>query len=123
MATSLPPTDPYGHPDRWQQHDPAADGRQGAGGLALTALVLGVAAFALGLAPFLGLLLGTAAVVLGVVAMRRSTRGVGRGWTVGLVGLVGLVGGGLAVLTSLATSVLLAMTSSTTSRTRGSRSG
>ena len=101
------PTDPYGDPAPWQQgRAPGSGDGQGPGGLAVAALVVGIVAFLIGLAPFLGLLAGAAAVVLGIVVLRRSRQG---GGTARTFGLVGVIGGGLAVLASLATTVLFAI--------------
>lgn len=100
-----PPTGLHGDPAPWQQ---GAGAGQGPGGLAVAALVVGIVAFLLGLVPFLGLLAGAAAVVLGIVVLRRGRHGAGAG-TARTFGLVGVIGGGLAVLAGLVTTVLFAI--------------
>lgn len=62
-------------------------------GLAITALILGIAAFLTGLVPVLGLLLGATAIVLGILALRaHQSKG---------LGITGIVLGAIAALTSL----------------------
>lgn len=77
------------------QQKPTAS--QGAGGLAVAALVTGVIAFFTGIAPVWGILAGGSAVALGIVALVRGTP---RGKPI-----VGIVLGGLALLTSVMTTI------------------
>ena len=72
-------------------------------GLAIAALCVGIIAFLTGLVPVLGLLLGAAAAVLGVLTIRAVKAGRGSG---GWMGVVGLVLGAVAALTNVV--VLLA---------------
>ena len=62
-------------------------------GLAIAALVTGVTAFLVGWIPFVGLILGITAVVLGIVALNKMPR---KGMSI-----AGIVTGGLAVLFNL----------------------
>ena len=67
-------------------------------GVAVAALVVGLAAVLLGWVPFLGLAVALAAAVLGAVALRRTRRGRGRG-----MAAVGLGAAVLGALTAIAT--------------------
>lgn len=71
-------------------------------GLAIAAMVVGIVAFISGWIPFWGLLAGAAAVVLGVLALKKPT---GKGMSI-----TGIVTGGLAALTSLIFTVLFIIT-------------
>jgi len=62
-------------------------------GLAVAAMVVGIVAFTSGWVPFWGLLTGIAAVVLGVLGLKKAT---GKG-----LAITGIVTGGLAALTSI----------------------
>lgn len=66
-------------------------------GLALAALLVGVGAFLFGLIPVFGALLGIAAIVLGVLALRKQQSKV--------LAIIGLVLGGIGALTSLLTTL------------------
>jgi len=70
-------------------------------GLAVAALIAGSASFLIGWVPFLGVLAGAAAVVLGVLALRRRQS---KGFAV-----TGLVLGAVAVLTSIVTTFLVSI--------------
>lgn len=74
-ATMPPPPPPYGVRPK---------------GLAIAALVVGIVAFLTGLAPFFGLIAGAAAVVLGILALRRAqSKGMAiTGLSLGAVGAV-----------------------------------
>jgi len=72
---------------------------QAAGGLAIAALIVGIAAFLTGLIPGLGLVLGIVGVVLAILVLR-GTRG--RGLAVG-----GLVGSIIAILSNIVMIVIL----------------
>jgi hypothetical protein len=72
---------------------------QSSNGLAIGALIVGIVAFFIGLVPFLGLIAGALAVVLGVLSLRAGTRRV--------MGIVGIVLGGVAALTGLVTTIAL----------------
>ncbi|RIJ54470.1 Ltp family lipoprotein [Clavibacter phaseoli] len=74
-ATMPPPPPPYGVRPK---------------GLAVAALVVGIVAFLTGLAPFFGLIAGAAAVVLGILALRRAqSKGMAiTGLSLGAVGAV-----------------------------------
>jgi Host cell surface-exposed lipoprotein len=64
-------------------------------GLAIAALVVGIVAFLFGLVPVFGALVGIAAVVLGILALRKhQSKG---------MAITGTVLGGLALVTSIAT--------------------
>ncbi|WP_175985011.1 DUF4190 domain-containing protein [Microbacterium tenebrionis] len=65
----------------------------GPGGMAIAALIVGIAAFVLGWVPFAGLILGVGGVVLGILALRGQR---GKGF-----GVAGLVLSGLVVLIGL----------------------
>lgn len=62
-------------------------------GLAIASMVVGIVAFVTGWAPFWGILAGVAAVVLGVIALKKPS---GKGMSI-----AGIITGGLAVLSSL----------------------
>lgn len=70
-------------------------------GIAVAALVVGIAAALFGLVPFLGVLVALVAIVLGIVGRRRSRPGGGRG-----LATSGLVLAVLALLLGLATSAV-----------------
>jgi hypothetical protein len=89
---ALPPPPAYPAPPR-----PSSGPR--AGGLAIAALVVGIAAFVFGLAPGLGILIGGTAVVLGIVALVKGAR---KGFPV-----TGIILGALGVLASIATTIAL----------------
>ncbi|MBB6390879.1 DUF4190 domain-containing protein [Microbacterium thalassium] len=80
-----------GHPATTTIAAPPAPAKRN--GLAVSALVVGIAAFATGWIPFLGAALGIAAVTLGIVALvRRQSKGFGiTGLALGAVGLVASV--------------------------------
>lgn len=65
-------------------------------GLALTALIVGIAALVLCWVPVLGLLLGIVAVILGILGMKKASDGGGKGLAIG-----GLATGALALLIGL----------------------
>ncbi|WP_104088160.1 MULTISPECIES: DUF4190 domain-containing protein [unclassified Cryobacterium] len=69
------------------------------GGLALAALIVGISAFVIGWIPILGLLLGVAGIILGILAMRRPG---GRSF-----GLAGLIGSSLAVLANVLVTIVV----------------
>ncbi|MES2630754.1 MAG: DUF4190 domain-containing protein [Patescibacteria group bacterium] len=71
-----------------QQVPPAATN-----GLAIASMVVGIVAFVSGWIPFWGLLTGIAAIVLGVIALKKPT---GKGFSI-----AGIVTGGLAALSSI----------------------
>ncbi|MBQ1443775.1 MAG: DUF4190 domain-containing protein [Renibacterium sp.] len=82
-------------------------------GLAITALVLGVVALLLAALPFvslIALLLGTAAVVLGIVALARRTAGKGMAITGIVTGSVGLL---IAIVVSFMSVITLVLLGST----------
>ncbi len=62
-------------------------------GLAIAAMVVGIVAFISGWVPFWGLLVGAAAIVLGIIALKKPT---GKG-----MALTGIITGGLGAFTSL----------------------
>lgn len=70
-------------------------------GVAVTALVLGIVALLLGWVPFLGAVLGLGALVLAVVAVRRTRDRPGRGLATG-----GVLTAALGLTTGVATTVL-----------------
>lgn len=68
-------------------------------GLAITALVLGICAFLSGLVPVLGAVLGIAAIIFGIIALkRRQPKG---------LGLTGLILGALGAIASVSAAILL----------------
>ncbi|TFC24608.1 DUF4190 domain-containing protein [Cryobacterium sp. TMT1-3] len=70
------------------------------GGIVLAALIVGISAFVTGWIPILGLLLGIAGIILGIVALRRPG---GKSF-----GLAGLIGSSLAVVANvLVTAVIV----------------
>lgn len=87
-----------------QQGAPLATAPAAAKGLAVSALVVGIVAFLFGLAPVFGLLAGATAIALGAVALKK-------GQSKGLA-LTGLILGGIAALTSLLMTIMLATASS-----------
>jgi len=70
-----------------------------AGGLAIAALIVGIAAFLFGLVPVFGLILGVVGVVLAILAFRSQR---GRGLALG-----GLIGSILAILTNIVVIIIL----------------
>ena len=62
-------------------------------GLAIASMIVGIVAFISGWLPFWGLLAGAAAIVLGILALKKPT---GKGFSI-----TGIITGGLAVLSSL----------------------
>ncbi|KDP90564.1 MULTISPECIES: Ltp family lipoprotein [Clavibacter] len=80
-------------------------------GLAIAALVVGIVAFLSGLAPVVGLIIGAAAVVLGILALRR-------GQSKGMA-ITGLSLGAVAAVTSLIVTIVFAAAFSTTSTSTG----
>lgn len=79
----------------------AAPSTPQAKGLAIAALIVGIAAFVLGWMPLIGLVLGAVAIGLGIAALRRrQSKG---------MGITGLVLGALGVISSILASVLLAV--------------
>ena len=68
-------------------------------GFAVAALIAGIASFLIGWMPFLGVLVGAAAVVFGILALRRRQS---KGFAV-----TGIVLGGVAGLTSIVTTLLV----------------
>ena len=100
---ATPPTGPAAAANPAQPGAPAplatpAPGPHGTNGLAVAALVTGIVAFLSGLVPFWGFLVGAAAVILGILGLKRPG---GKGMSI-----TGIIGGGLAVLTSLAFTAL-----------------
>jgi hypothetical protein len=73
----------------------------GPGGLAIAALVVGIAAFIFGWIPFAGLILAVVGIVLGILTPRKPR---GKGF-----GVTGLILSGLAVLTGLMVLFLIFM--------------
>lgn len=71
----------------------------GPGGLAITALVIGIVAFVLGWVPIFGLLAGIAGIVLGILALRQPR---GKGF-----GIAALILSGIAVITGILMTLLL----------------
>lgn len=67
-------------------------------GLAIAAMIVGIVAFISGWLPFWGLVAGAAAIVLGIIALKKPT---GKG-----MALIGIITGGLAALSSLVFTVL-----------------
>lgn len=89
-----PTADASAHPAATATLPPQGPPVKKAAGLAIAALVVGIGAFLLGLVPVFGALVGIAAVVLGVLAVRRQQS---KGMAV-----TGIVLGGIAVVSSLA---------------------
>ncbi|WP_119455541.1 DUF4190 domain-containing protein [Clavibacter lycopersici] len=82
-------------------------------GLAIAALVVGILAFLAGLAPVIGIVMGAAAVVLGILAVRRrQSKG---------MAITGLSLGAMAAVSSLAVTIAFAIIPSTTSESSGTR--
>lgn len=73
-----------------------------ANGFALTAFILGLCAFIIGWMPLFGLLAGVAALVFGILALKKHQTK----W----MGIVGIACGGLAIVTSLAVSIAVGAT-------------
>lgn len=101
---------PYGA----SQHGAPVPAQQPGSGLAIAALVLGIAALVLAFFPFVGLLsvlLGAAAIVCGILAMRRrQSKGMSiAGIVTGALGLVG------SILVTLAAAALMAALEESTS--------
>ena len=80
-------------------------------GLAIAALVVGIVAFLSGLVPVFGLIAGAAAVVLGILALRRAQ---GKG-----MAITGLSLGAVAAVTSLFVTIAFAAALSSTSASTG----
>ena len=81
-------SDSYTHPQ-----ETAPSPTKKARGFALAALIVGIAAFLLGLIPFFGVLVGLAAIILGAVALsKHQPKG---------MALTGLILGGIAAVTSI----------------------
>jgi hypothetical protein len=78
---------------------PTPTGQAPMNGLAIAALVTGIVAFLTGWAPFFGLLAGAAAVVLGILALRKAG---GKG-----LSIAGIITGAIGALWSLIVTVLL----------------
>ena len=78
---------------------PVSNASQHSSGMAIAALVTGIAAIVTGWVPFLGLALGTTAVVLGAICLKRKGN---KGMSI-----AGIVTGGLGALWSLAMTVFL----------------
>jgi hypothetical protein len=111
MSTPEPPLGGQQHPNPpfqpdapTQAYPPAATGTlppqqpgqpfaKKAAGLAIAALVVGIVAFLTGLVPILGAIIGAAAVVLGIIALRRhQSKG---------MSIAGTALGGIAVISSI----------------------
>lgn len=75
--------------------------RPASNGLAIAALVVGIIAFLSGLAPIWGLIAGIVAIVLGVVALRKRQNKA--------MSIIGTVGGGIAAITSLIATIIMAV--------------
>ena len=88
MADEKPVTTEETTPIVQPQTAPAATN-----GLAIASMIVGIVAFLSGWLPFWGLLAGAAAVVLGILALKKPT---GKGFSI-----TGIITGGLAVLSSL----------------------
>lgn len=94
------PQQPYpGQPASLQYGAPAAPTKTNA--LALTALIVGIVGLFLCWIPFLGLLVGLVAVVLGFLGMRKSAEVGGKGLAIG-----GIVAGGIVFLIGLIFTVI-----------------
>jgi len=93
QPASPQPTPPQ--PQPWVDPTPP----QSAGGLAIAALIVGIAAFVFGLVPVFGLILGIVGVVLAILAFRSHR---GRGLALG-----GLIGSILAILTNIVLIIIL----------------
>ena len=68
--------------------------------LAIVSLIIGVFAFCTGWFPFVGLIMGIAAVVFGIMAIRKKQGGNG-------MSIAGIITGGLAIMTGLLIAVIL----------------
>jgi hypothetical protein len=104
VAPPAQPTQPAGPAQPTQPAGPAQPPvRDGAGGWAITALIVGIGAFLVGLVPVVGLLVALAGVALGVVALvlgRRRRRGLG-------LGITGVALSGVAAATNVAVLTVL----------------
>ncbi|WP_105035407.1 DUF4190 domain-containing protein [Cryobacterium aureum] len=69
------------------------------GGIVVAALIVGISAFVIGWIPIVGLLLGVAGIILGILAMRRPG---GKSF-----GLAGLIGSSLAVLANVLVTIVI----------------
>jgi len=96
-ATPQPSTtpQPYGATTIAPPPPPPAGSAKGPMALALAALIVGIAAFLFGLIPVFGAIVGAAAVVLGVFALRKKQPKV--------LAIIGIVLGGVAVISSITT--------------------
>ena len=93
------PGQPYpGQPASLQYGAPTGPSKTNA--LAITALVVGVVGLMLCWVPFLGLIIGIAALVLGFIGMKKSTELGGKGLAIG-----GIATGGLTLLIGLIVTV------------------
>lgn len=105
ISDGVPPTEPPTYippatqwPPTYAPTPPAAPTTQG---IAIAALITGIVAFVTGLAPVWGILAGGAAVVLGILALRRrQPRG---------MAIAGIVLGALALLASTMTTLGMAL--------------
>lgn len=73
--------------------NPAAPAPQSAGGLAIAALIVGIVAIIFFWAPFFGFVAGAAAVVLGIIAIKKAQN---KGMSI-----AGIITGGIATLINL----------------------
>jgi len=99
------PASPYAPPAPTSTMGPPPPYGVAPKGLAIAALVVGIVAFLSGLAPVFGLIVGAAAVVLGILALRR---GQSKGFAV-----TGLALGAVGALTSLFVTITFAAALST----------
>jgi hypothetical protein len=77
---------------------PAGNGSPAPRGLAIAALIVGIAAFLFGLIPWFGLLLAIAAVILAVLALRKKQQRT--------FSLIGLILGGIALVTGIIVAIV-----------------
>jgi len=93
-------------PDQPLDQQSAPNATRRSGGVVLTALIVGISAFATGWIPIVGLLLGLAGIVLGILALGRPG---GKSF-----GRVGLIGSALAVLANavVTTVIVISLVSS-----------
>ena len=94
---------------------PSATGAQPTNGLAIAALVVGIIAFISGWAPFWGFIAGVAAIILGVIGLRKP----------GMKGLsiAGIITGGIAALWSLIVTIFFILAIATVGITGVATSG
>ena len=85
---------PYGAPGQ-NAGQPNGPGK----GLAITALVLGILAFFNGWLPVVGMLFGTAAIIIGIIALKKRQNKV--------MSLIGIIGGAIGFIFSLIWLIML----------------